>query len=77
MTASRYFVATRLGGDLRPVDHWLYANAAEAEERAAFDPEHRVVLDVETGEGAEVFRRRARVLTKATARDARARVRIW
>lgn len=65
MTAPRYFAATRLGGVLRPVDHWLYADVAEAEERVAFDPEHRVVLDVETGEGAAIFARRERVRRSA------------
>lgn len=70
MTAPRYFAATRLGGEMRPVDHWLYADVAEAEERVAFDPEHRVVLDVETVEGAEVFRR------CGCATRPRARVRI-
>lgn len=64
MTAPRYFVATRLGGDLRPVDHWLYADVAEAKERAAFDPKHRVVLDAETEEGAVVFRRGTRTAAR-------------
>jgi hypothetical protein len=63
MSTPRYFVATRLSGELRPVDHWLYASFAEADERAAFDRDNRVVLANDTDLGAEVFGRRTRERT--------------